>query len=132
VLAKTPRVASTIGRVRAELRSLDSVDAPEGLSSFAPPEPECFSLAIAATIGPADAEGGELFYFDVLTPAWLEANPPPKGFEFVRAVVVNRWDYDTVHRAIADRCSHTEGTDWEEIATKLSRVAHWEFEDFRE
>jgi len=118
--------------MRAELRTLDSADAPEGLSSFAPGDPERFSVAVAATVGPAGGEGGELFYFNVVTSAWLVEHPPPKGFEFVRDLLVTRWDYETVRRAISDLCFHTEGEDWSEIATKLSRHAHWEFEDYRE
>jgi len=45
---------------------------------------------------------------------------------------VTRWDYETVRRAISDLCFHTDGEDWSEIATKLSRHAHWEFKDYRE
>jgi hypothetical protein len=44
---------------------LDSADAPSGPPAFRPDDAEVFSLAIAATIGPADGPGGELFYFTV-------------------------------------------------------------------
>jgi hypothetical protein len=118
--------------MRAELRSLDSADAPGGLSSFAPADPERVSIAVAATIGPAGGEGGDLFYFNIVTAAWLAEHPSEKGFEFMRDLLVTRWDYATVNRAISDLCFHTEGEDWSEIATKLSRSAHWEFEDYRE
>jgi hypothetical protein len=120
------------GTVRAELKSLDSVGAPHGLASFQPADPANFALAVAATVGPAGGEGGDLFYFRVVTAAWLADNPPPKGFEFLRDVLVTRWDYETFRRAISDLCLHAEGRDWNEIATKLSRSAHWEFEDYRE
>lgn len=118
--------------MRAELKSLDSADAPEGLASFEPPIPDRFSLSVGATIGPAGGEGGDLFYFNVVTTAWLAEHPPPKGFEFLRNLLVTRWDYATVSRAITDLCFHTEGDDWNKIATKLSRSAHWEFEDYRD
>jgi hypothetical protein len=118
--------------VRAELRSLDSVDALEGLASFQPPDPEKFALAVAATIAPAGTEAGTLFYFNVVTPPWLAENPSAKGFEFLRDLLVTRWDYEIVRRAISDLCLHTEGQDWTGIATKLSRCGHWEFEDYRE
>ena len=45
---------------------------------------------------------------------------------------VTHWDYDVVLRAISDLCLHTKGESWTEIATKLSRYSHWEFEDYRE
>ena len=76
-----------------------------------------------------DGHGGDLFYFTVVTAGWLADNPPPKGFEFARALLVTRWDYETVRRAISDLSLHTEGRDWSEVATKLSRHARWEFED---
>jgi hypothetical protein len=117
--------------VRAELRTLDSVDAPHGLAAFLPPDPELFGIAVGATIGPPGTDGGDLFYFEIVTAAWLAENPPPKGFEFLRHLLVTRWDYEIVRRAISDLCTRTEGKDWNEIATKLSRSAHWEFEDYR-
>jgi hypothetical protein len=67
-----------IRRVRAELRSLDSTDARDGLASFRPDDPEAFVLTVAAQIGPADGRGEELFYFNVCTAQWLAANPRQK------------------------------------------------------
>jgi hypothetical protein len=32
----------------------------------------------------------------------------------------------------SDLCRRTEGTDWNDVATKLSRYATWEFEDYSE
>ncbi len=55
-----------------------------------------------------------------------------EGFEYPRRLLVTRLDYELVRRAISDLCLHTEGADWNEIATKLSRHPHWEFEDYRE
>jgi hypothetical protein len=102
--------------VRAELRSLDSADAPEGLESFRPGEP-----------------GADLFYFHVCSPRWIETNPPPKGFEFMHGfLVLTRWDHKVVVRAIKDLCLRTEGADWQEVAMKLSRYGNWEFADYRE
>ena len=115
--------------MRAELRTLDSADAPGGLATFVPTDPERFAIAVGATIGPPGAEGGDLFYFNVVTAGWLAEHPPPKGFEFLRVLLVTRWDYETVRRAISDLCVRTAGNDWNEVATKLSRAAHWEFED---
>jgi len=118
--------------MRAELRSLDSSDAPEGLTSFSPADPERVSIAVTAMVGAVGEEGEDLFYFNVVTAAWLAEHPPTKGFEFLRELLVTRWDFAIVSRAISDLCFHTEGKDWDEIATKLSRAAYWEFEGFQE
>jgi hypothetical protein len=64
---------------------------------------------------------------------WIEANPPPKGFEFMHSyLVLSRWDSSLVERAISDLCLHTEGADWQEVAGKLSRYGSWEFADYSE
>jgi hypothetical protein len=89
-----------------------------------------FALAVGASVGPADGQGAELFYFNVCSPRWIAANPPPKGFEFMHSyLVLSRWDSELVERAISDLCLHTEGADWQEVATKLSRYGSWEFAD---
>lgn len=120
-------------RVRAELRSLDSADAPTGLESFQPDDAERFSLAVGAIIGPFDGPGAELFYFNVCSPRWIEENPPPKGFEFMHSyLILSQWNYQTLHRALSDLCLHTEGDDWADVATKLSRYGRWEFADYRD
>lgn len=118
--------------MRAELRGLDSADAPGGLEAFAPDDPDVFALAVGASIGPAGGDGADLFYFHVCSPGWIEANPPPKGFEFMHGyLVLSRWDHKIVERAVSDLCLRTEGADWREVATKLSRYGSWEFEDYQ-
>ena len=114
------------------MKRLDSADAIDGLDRFEPADRSGFAISIGATMGPAGGEGGDLLYFNVATAAWLADNPPPKGYELLRHLLVTHWDYELVRRAIGDLCLHTEGSDWNEIATKLSRHAHWEFEDYRE
>jgi hypothetical protein len=119
--------------VRAELHSLDTADARHGaLDAFVPEDSEHFGLAVTATIGPADGRGGEQFQFTVCSPSWLAAEDRPKGFAFQRTLLLDRWSAELVERAIADLCRHTEGETWQEVAQKLSRYAHWEFEDYRE
>jgi Immunity protein 8 len=118
--------------MRAELKSLDSADALEGLAAFEPSDPEHFELAVGAIIGPVGIDGGDLFYFHVVTASWLGEHPPHKGFEFLRDLLVTRWDFGTVRGAISDLILHTEGENWDEIAIQLSRASHWEFEGYRD
>lgn len=114
--------------MRAELWGLESVDAPDGLESFRPEDPEVFAVLVEADIGPADGPGAELFHFNVCSAKWIEANPPEKGFEFMHSyLVVSRWDFRLIERAIGDLCRHTSGADWNEIGMKLSRYGAWEF-----
>jgi len=47
-------------------------------------------------------------------------------------LIVARYEYDAVRRAIEGLVSGAEGRDWSDVARKISRFAHWEFEDYLE
>ena len=118
--------------MHAELRGIYTPDAPDpDLTNFRPEDGECFSVTVGAFIGPNEPPlGEELFTFRVCTAAWLAEHPPPKGFEFLKGtILMSRWDYATLYRAIEDLCRHTSGADWLEIAAQLSRYGAWEHED---
>jgi Immunity protein 8 len=119
--------------VRAELKSLDSSVALDDLRDFRPNNPESLAIEVAATVGPPGVEGGDLFYFSACTAQWLQTDQPEKGFAFLHGyLLLTRWDFNVLERAIGDLCFRTEGSDWDEVATKLSRYGRWEFEDYRE
>ena len=104
------------------------------LVAEAPSDGDEFGVVVTAYLGPADGEGADLFELKVCTPGWLaETVATPQGFAFLRHhLVVERWDEGLVERAVRDLCVRNEGDDWKEVATKLSRYAYWEFEDYRE
>lgn len=117
--------------VRAELRGLYTPDCPDpDLANYHPEDGEYFSLMVGAFIGPDEPPlGEELFDFHVCTAAWLADHPPQKGFEFLKnTILLTRWDYAVLTRAIGDLCRHTSGADWREIANRLSRYGRWEHE----
>jgi hypothetical protein len=119
--------------MQAELKALDAADAPgSDVRAFHPEDPACFALAVTASIGPVGEDGAELFQFTVCSASWLARQALPKGFAFQRhTLLLDRWDPDLAERAITDLCRHTHGDTWQEIAEKLSRYGHWEFEDYR-
>jgi len=122
--------------VHAVLRSLTSVDCPVPLDIYEPEQPDHFGLVVAALVGPDEGQGEEIFYVTVCSPTWLaevteSKNGCGKGFQFLRHhLLVNRWDFVLVQRAIDDLCRTTSGRAWTEVAMKLSRFLAWEFEDY--
>ncbi len=121
--------------MQAELKRLHSldIDVPDGdLRNYAPADPYCFSVYVEAEIGPRGERGEEVFGFTVCSPRLLVEHPPHKGLWFARLLVMTRWDYIVVERAINDLCRRTEGPDWLSIARKLNCYAYWEFEDYHE
>ena len=121
--------------MQAVLRSLvtDWPNASESLETFKPEDPEFFGFYVSAFIGPQDEPGTDMFTFFICSPGQLVRERIEKGFWFLHGVLLlTRWDYAVLHRAIADLCAHTVGENWDEVATKLSRYGIWEFEDWKE
>ncbi len=116
--------------MQTELRGFYNNDAPEvDLESFAPAESDNFGLSVTTFIGPKDGGGEEMFDFFVCSPRWLAEHPPGKGFWFLRNhLLLTRWDFVVLDRALRDLCSRTHGETWQEIATELSRWGRWEYE----
>jgi hypothetical protein len=118
--------------MRAGLRGFSSSDVPD-LEAWRPDDAECFELQLTAFIGPDSGGGEEMFDFRVCTAAWLAENPPPKNFEFLsNTILMGRWEYEALNRAPGDLRFRTEGGDWKQIATRLSRYGRWQYEDYRE
>jgi hypothetical protein len=117
---------------RAEVRSIHSADAPEGLERWRPERPRDFAVLVEAEIGPAGGVGGEVFSVRVVGRDWFVNQPGDAGFRWGRGLlVVDAWDYATVERAIADLCRRAEGEGWSEVARRLARSMDWEFEGYR-
>ncbi|CAN5183944.1 immunity 8 family protein [soil metagenome] len=83
-------------------------------------------------VGPADGPGEESFDVNVCTPEWLrdeiERTGPMVGRHLL---IVNRWDVETVSRAISGLVAKVEGLDWQAVGERLGRIGYWEFEDYR-
>jgi hypothetical protein len=120
--------------VRGELSGFYSPDLLEekqvdDLQAFRPADAENFGLRVTAFVGPNDQGGEEMFDFFVCTSRWIADHPPEKGFWFLRnTLLLTRWDYSVLDRALRDLCARAEGETWEEVGTKLSRYGRWERE----
>ena len=116
--------------MRAELRFLFSPDA-DPLSEYRPEGD--FGILVQAMIGPAGGKGHESFDFVLCTIAWFEREhlqiaAPVSGRHFL---FVRVFDYATLEKFVGDYSAACEGATWDEVADKLSRLGHWEFEDYR-
>lgn len=124
-------------QVQAELHWLHSADLWD-LEHGAPDDPECFCLSVQAMVGERGAQlsGEDTFEFLVCTPRWLETQMVNKGnkeYEFGRHhLFLPRYDYALMRRVIEGLCEQATGPDWDTVATRLARYAHWEFEGYRE
>jgi hypothetical protein len=45
-------------------------------------------------------------------------------------VFVKEFSYSRLEQFVGGYCTGCEGNSWQEVAEKLSRLGHWEFEDY--
>jgi hypothetical protein len=118
--------------MRAELKRLHSPDAKD-LRAFTPVKDAPISLLVQAMVGPEGEDGEESFDFVLCSPAWLrqkvEATGPLVGRHHL---VMSAYDYNELERFVRRFCDGCTGATWNEVAAKLGRLGHWEFEDYRD
>jgi hypothetical protein len=99
-----------------------------------PGDPAAFVFGVQLLAGPADGPGEESFQLTVCSPEWLaqrcRSGEPVNGLHHV----IVGWDtYD--ERVLRDwleaRVHTVEAPGWEGIASQLSLLGGWEFEDYR-
>jgi hypothetical protein len=118
--------------VRAELKFLHSPDA-DPLNEYQPTGD--FGILVQAIIGPQSEEGEESFDFMVCTTGWFATDrlTSPGAMASGRHVLfVNKYDYPSLEKYVREYCVSCEGRTWHEVAEKLARLGHWEFEDYRQ
>lgn len=101
--------------------------------STLPGRPESFALLARMVVGPPDSRGEELFDVTVCSPEWLAARCREVGLYDARhhlVVNVENFDKGELRRWLESRVQSVQAGTWAEIATKLGRLGHWEFEDY--
>lgn len=71
----------------------------------------------------------------VCSPEWLARRCRDEGFVDGRHTVVTTVDgyrEETLRTFLTRRVEQVSGETWREIAGKVSRLGHWEFEDYTE
>ncbi|RMI28985.1 Imm8 family immunity protein [Nocardia stercoris] len=90
------------------------------------------TLLVQLMIGPQDAPGEESFDIVVCTPerharAGDARGPEPDEY----TLVLDRIDLALIRRYIENFLRDLERPTWEELATEISRIGKWEFQDYR-
>ena len=118
--------------MRAEIKRLFSSDV-EDLEHFVPPDPTTFSVVIRLMAGPQGGDGEESFDFVVCSPSWLETTVNGDEPLLLRHKLLMRsFDFAMLRKFVERFVRGCEADSWDELADKLSRLGHWEFEDYRE
>ena len=118
--------------MHATIRRLHTPDAP-GFRDFVPQDESDFALLVQVVAGPHDGEGEESFDIEVVTPAHLSRRLSRSGPMSGRhLLLVDRFNADEIERWLERAVAACTGASWREVAKKLSRIGHWEFEDYTE
>lgn len=112
--------------IQAELKGLHGVNGKD-LKTFKPSG--SFVLYVEAHIGPLDGHGEELFAITVCSPEWFAANMQKQVQTGRHHIFMQHYDYTALENFIRGYCATCRGTSWLEVALKLGRIGHWEFED---
>jgi hypothetical protein len=82
-------------------------------------------------VGPTGSPGEESFDFAVCSPTWLAAEAEHQRIISGRFYLISaRFDFGAVEQHVRNQVALATGNSWTEIATKLARWSHWEFEDY--
>ncbi len=119
--------------MKATIKSIEVTEVPDlNPTQFQPDDAEDFICTFGLTIGPTDAEGGELFYVTVCTPKRLEQLCKRDGFVWGRHhLIVPYFDLEKIRGIFVKFVHNCDGAKWDEIGPKLARLGAWEFEDYR-
>ncbi|HDR9154564.1 TPA: immunity 8 family protein [Burkholderia vietnamiensis] len=119
--------------MKAEIKSLHSLQLEDRLINYWPDDVSNFGTWIRAYIGPQEEAGSEAFDIQVCTPEWLKAQCATQGPTWGRhMLIVEAYDYDSIKAVIERYVAGCDGDDWAAIATKLSRIGAWEFENYQD
>jgi hypothetical protein len=111
--------------MHAELRLLQSLDLPKPRT---PDNPRSCAVLMEAHIGPKGGKGAELFYFTVVTPAYLESAQECRWGKGL--LLVPEFSWPVVERMVGRLVSSASGESWAEVAASLSKFMDWEFENY--
>jgi hypothetical protein len=116
----------------SEVKSIISPDIID-FENYWPEDEESFSFLISVLVGIKGEPAAESFDIVVCTPKWL-LNKYSESDMILGSnkLIVFRFDMDRILKRIKNMFANCSGNDWNEIAIKLSRIGHWEFENYQQ
>lgn len=115
--------------MHAVVRSLSLDPDPRTL----PGDPASFGVLVTLMVGASDGPGEESFGVWVCTPEALAVRCAAEGFVDGRHTVVTTMDAFSepgLRAYLTRKVENVSGETWDEVAAKVARIGHWEFEDY--
>lgn len=116
--------------MKARIRSISSPDI--DIQGYVSGDSQNDGFLLTVYAGPGDGPGEESFDVLVCTPAWLGALVRRDGPQVGRhRLIVEPMDIEVAIGFLRRTFESVEGATWREVAEKLARIGHWEFEDYQ-
>jgi hypothetical protein len=116
--------------MRPVLRSALSPDV-EDLDEFSPPVDQPWSVFVQLLIGPSEGQGEESFGLTICSGAWLDRRAEASGPQLGRhCLVMSAFEWRTARVFVEDYLTRCLGDSWQDVASRVSRLGSWEFEDY--
>jgi hypothetical protein len=117
--------------VRAVIKGFEGLGREEP-ETYLSPAPVDDAFGLRMLVGPPDGPGEESFDVLVCTPAWLARVVSEEGPQIGRhRLIMERLDLRAAETFLRHQVERLEAPTWNELAAKISRLGHWEFEDYR-
>ncbi len=117
--------------MKSDVKRISSTEVID-FNTYRPIDEKSFSFLLTIVVGAKEMPGEELFDIEVCTPQWLMDNHNPGEMVLGKnKLIVFEFDMQRILKQLKKIFGECEGKDWNEIAIKLSRIGHWEFEDYR-
>lgn len=116
--------------MKAVVRHFHSPDV--DLESFVPADPTEVGVLIQMMVGSDGDPGEDSFDVVVCTVSWLAREVRREGQLLGRHyLVVERFSVRDVEDFLRRQVEQAAGKTWEDVAAKVGRIGHWEFEDYQ-
>jgi hypothetical protein len=101
------------------------------LDSFYPEDAESFSFLLRIMVGADELSGEESFDIEVVTPKWLMENYSSDELILCQhKIIVFEYNINRIKSRIAKIIESQTSDTWEGLASKISKIALWEFDDY--
>lgn len=117
--------------MQIELKNFTSPDIFD-LKRYIPDNKESFSFLLELAIGMKGKDGSDLFSIEVCTPKWMLENHQSYDIIFGRhKLIVFEYDIVNIIDAIRRYLNTITYNSWEDVTNQISKIALWEFEEYR-
>ena len=114
--------------MRAEVRAVSSPDVEVATYQSATPDDD--GALVTLYVGSPGEAGEESFDVVVCTPAWLRRKVLKGPLIGRHHLLVEPFDLRVAEKFLRSQVERLEAPTWEELAAKIGRIGHWEFEDY--